>query len=395
MTDKGNAGAAGLVRHGAAALGLLATSRLRRTPFSDRVEAAGVKAYTVYNHVLLPVLFRSLEADYRHLKEHVQLWDVAAQRQVEIRGPDALRLVQWMTPRDLSRAIAGQCLYAPLVDEAGGVVNDPVVLKLADDRCWLSLADSDVLLWARGLASAGGFEVAIEEPDVWPLAVQGPKSDDLMAAVFGEAVRAIGFFRFARLPFRGHELIVARSGWSKQGGFEIYVDDAALGGDLWDALVEAGEPFDVGPGCPNMIERIEGGLLSYGGDMTLQHNPFECGLGKYCHLDRPTAFLGRQSLEAIAAAGIKRQIRGLMIDVPTLSPCVAPWPVRLAGEAVGQVTSAAFSPDAGCGVAIAMIDAAAWAIGEQVTVETPHGPADATVATLPFDLARPAGAVAS
>ncbi|HSG94426.1 MAG TPA: dimethylsulfoniopropionate demethylase, partial [Afifellaceae bacterium] len=351
MSDSVSVGMADTDRRGVAPVGLLTTSRIRRSPFADHVEAAGVKGYTVYNHMLLPLVYRSLEEDYRHLKEHVQLWDVAAQRQVEISGPDSGRLVQWMTPRDLSWAEIGQCFYAPLVDETGGMVNDPVILKLADDRFWLSLADSDVLLWARGLASAGGFDVAIAEPDVSPLAVQGPKSEDLMAAVFGEAVRAIGFFRFARLAFDGHDFVVARSGWSKQGGFEIYVDDATLAGDLWDTLLRAGAPFGVGPGCPNVIERIEGGLLSYGGDMTLEHNPFECGLGTYCHLDRPIAFLGRERLEAIQAAGIERQIRGLVIDVPSMPFCTTPWPVSRGGETVGQVTSAAFSPDAGRGLA--------------------------------------------
>jgi dimethylsulfoniopropionate demethylase len=208
---------------------LSVSHRTRRTPFSDRVEAAGVKAYTVYNHMLLPTVFRSVEEDYRHLKTHVQVWDVGCERQVEIAGPDAARLVQMMTPRDLGKAVVGQCLYAPLVDEAGGLVNDPVALKLAEDRFWLSIADSDVLLWAKGLALGGKLDVTVTEPDVWPLAVQGPKADTLMARLFGDSVREIGFFRFRRLPFQKHEMVVARSGWSKQGGFEIYLDRAELG----------------------------------------------------------------------------------------------------------------------------------------------------------------------
>jgi len=363
---------------------LAVNSRIRPTPYSERVEAAGVKGYTVYNHMLLPAVFRSLVDDYRHLKQHVQLWDVACERQVEIRGPDAARLVQTMTPRDLSRAARGRCLYAPLVDERGGLVNDPVVLKLADDRFWLSIADSDVLLWARGLALGFGYEVSVEEPDVSPLAVQGPKSDELMARVFGEAVRAIRFFRFEPLDFHGHPLLVARSGWSKQGGFEIYLDDSSLGLDLWDALWAAGEDLEVGPGCPNLIERIEGGLLSYGGDMDLDNNPFECGLDRYCNLDRPIEFLGREALARIAESGPARRVVGLRIDGQVLPSCRRHWPVQAGGESVGRVTSATVSPDLGCGIALAMLDRGQWTPGRRVEVATPDSVRAATVSALPF-----------
>jgi dimethylsulfoniopropionate demethylase len=360
--------------------------RTRSTPYTARVEAAGVKAYTVYNHTLLATEFRSLADDYRHLKRHVQLWDVSCERQIEARGPDAARLVQLMTPRDLSRASIGRCFYAPLVDETGGMVNDPVVLKLADDRFWLSIADSDVRLWARGLTWGLGLDVAIEELDVAPLAVQGPKSDELVARVFGESVHAIRFFRFDRLDFRGHPLVVARSGWSKQGGFEIYLDEPSLGLELWDALWAAGEDLEVGPGCPNVIERIEGGLLSYGRDMTRENNPFECGLDPYCNLDRPIEFISRGALERIAQAGPERRVMGLRIDARALPPCRREWPVHAGGLQVGRIASVAMSPDLGCGVAIAMLDRAHWTPGSRLEVMTPDGPRSATVSALPFEL---------
>ena len=363
---------------------LSVSRRTRRTPFSDRIEALGVKAYTVYNHTLLASVFRSLEEDYRHLKQHVQLWDVSCERQVEVYGPDAARLAQMMTPRDLSRAVAGQCLYAPLVDEAGGLVNDPVLLKLSDDRFWLSIADSDVLLWAKGLAVGLGLDVTLEEPPVTPLAVQGPKAEDLMARVFGEAVRSIRFFRFDWLPFRGRPLIVARSGWSKQGGFEIYLDDPALGVDLWDALWEAGQPFEVRPGCPNGIERIEGGLLSYGNDMSLANNPFECGLDRYCHLDRPIEFLGRKALEAVKAEGPQLLIRGISFEGETCPPCIEPWRVMAGPAWVGGLTSAAYSPDLASNIAIAMLHRGYWEPGTAVEVETPEGLRPGNVTELPF-----------
>ena len=191
---------------------LSASRRLRRTPFSDAVEAAGVSAYTIYNHMLLPTVFRSVEEDYRHLKKAVQVWDVSCERQIELRGPDSGRLMQLLTPRDLRPMLAGQCYYVPVVDETGGMLNDPVAVKLAEDRWWISIADSDLLFWVKALAYGYRLDVLVDEPDVSPLAVQGPRADDLMAAVFGDRVRDIRFFRVDRLEFEGRDLVVARSG---------------------------------------------------------------------------------------------------------------------------------------------------------------------------------------
>jgi dimethylsulfoniopropionate demethylase len=358
--------------------------RTRRTPFSAFNEAQGVKAYTVYNHMLLPTVCRSVEEDYWHLKEHVQIWDVACERQVEIAGPDAARLVQWMTPRDLRKVAVQQCVYAPLVDERGGIVNDPVIIRLDQERYWISIADSDVLLWAKGLAYGAGLDAAVREPEVWPLAVQGPKSDDLLGRVLGDEIRAIRFFRSAWLRFRDHPLLVARSGWSKQGGFEIYVDDRAMGRELVATLWEAGQPLNVRAGCPNLIERIEGGLLSYGNDMTLHNNPLECGLDKYCDLGGDLDFVGRDALENIKARGVSRRIVGLKIAAEALPDCVEPWSVIHTGEPIGQVTSAAISPFLRCGVAIAMLAHGHWRDGHAVVVEAPDGPRDATVCRLPI-----------
>jgi len=274
--------------------------RTRSTPFSRRVEAAGVKAYTIYNHMLLPTVFDSIEADYWHLCEQVQVWDVSCERQVEITGPDSQRLVQLMTPRDISRAAIGQGLYAPLCDENGRLINDPVVIKLTQDHWWVSIADSDVKLWAMGLASGYGLDVRISEADIWPLAVQGPKAEELVARVFGEDVRKIKFFRSLMLDFKGVEMMVARSGYSKQGGFEIYLNDAALAEPLWDELFRLGPDLQVRAGGPNLIERIESGLLSYGNDVTDAHTPFECGLDAYMDLDADIESLSLPALRAIA-----------------------------------------------------------------------------------------------
>jgi dimethylsulfoniopropionate demethylase len=353
--------------------------RLRRTPFSEGVEAAGVKAYTVYNHMLLPTVFRSVEEDYRHLKQAVQVWDVACERQVEVRGPDAGRLVQLLTPRDLRSVMPGQCLYVPVVDETGGMLNDPVAVKLSEDRWWISIADSDLLYWVKGLAYGYRLDVLIDEPDVSPLAVQGPKSDDLMAEVFGDQVREIRFFRFMPLEFQGRNLVVARSGYSKQGGFEIYVEGADIGMPLWNALMEAGKKMDVHAGCPNLIERIEGGLLSYGNDMTDDNTPHECGLGRFCNTQTAIGCIGRDALLRVASEGPVKQIRAIAIDGDPVPPCDRFWPLSANGKVVGRVSSATWSPDFNTNVAIGMVRMTHWDAGTAVTVETPAGPRSATV----------------
>jgi dimethylsulfoniopropionate demethylase len=351
---------------------IISSPRIRSTPFTERVEAEGVKAYTVYNHMLLASAFRSPEEDYWHLRRHVQIWDVSCERQVELRGLDAARLLQLMTPRDLGRVVPGQCVYAPLVDERGGMINDPVALKLAEDHYWVSIADSDVLLWARGLALGLDLEVRIEEPEVYPLAVQGPKAEDLMARVFGQEVRSIRFFRFSRLEFQGHPLVVARSGWSKQGGFEIYLDVPSLALPLWDRLWQAGADLEVGPGCPNLIERIEGGLLSYGSDMTRENNPFECGLDRYCKLDGPD-FIAKPALRKIQAEEPARLIRGIRFEGEPAPACRVPWALDAAGAFAGRVTSAAWSPRLETNIGLAMVERAFCDAGSEVTLALPDG----------------------
>lgn len=353
--------------------------RTRRTPFTDRVTAAGVSAYTVYNRMLLPTVFKSVVEDYRHLKTAVQVWDVACERQVEIRGPQAAELVQMLTPRDLSAMTIGQCYYTPMVDETGGMLNDPVTVKLDEDRYWVSIADSDLLFWVKGLAV--GYRLAVDafEPDVSPLAVQGPQADELVARVFGEEARSIRFFRYKRLAFNGVELVVARSGYSKQGGFEIYVEDGRHGEPLWDALFEAGRDLDVRAGCPNLIERIEAGLLSYGNDMTRANTPHECGLGRFCDTRSAIGCVGRDALLRVAREGPLKQIRYLEISGEAVPPCSEPWMVSAGGEPAGQVTSAAWSPDFGGNLAIGMIGRDFWDEGSQVDVATPSGPRAARV----------------
>lgn len=353
--------------------------RLRRTPFSDGVEAAGVAAYTVYNRMLLPTVFESVEADYRHLKTSVQIWDVSVERQIEVKGPDAGRLMQMLTPRDLRGMLAGQCYYVPIVDETGGMLNDPVAVKLAEDHYWISIADSDLLLWAKGIAYGYRLDVLVDEPDVSPLAIQGPKSDDLMARVFGEEIRNVRFFRFGWFDFEGVPMVIARSGYSKQGGFEIYMPDTELGMPLWNELMAAGEDLGVRAGCPNGIERIEGGLLSYGNDMTDDNTPHECGLGRFCNTQTAIGCVGRDALLRVSKEGPVKQVRAIAIDGDKVPSCDRAWSVFANGKKVGAVTSSAWSPDFETNVSIGMIRMTHWDEGTKVEVETPDGMRTATV----------------
>lgn len=345
--------------------------RVRQTPFTQGVEAAGVSSYTVYNHMLLPTVFESLEADYAHLKHHVQVWDVSCERQVSIKGADAAKLMRLISPRDISRMKDDQCYYIPCIDSRGGMLNDPVAVKRSENHFWLSLADSDLLLWLSGIATATGMDVEIDEPDVNPLAIQGPKAEALMARIFGPAVHDIRFFRYKVLPFKGAEFVVARSGWSKQGGFEVYVEGSQFGMPLWEALFKAGSDLNVRAGCPNQIERVESGLLSYGSDMGRQHTPFECGLGRFCN--SPDEFIGRKALEQEGKNGPSRLIRPIQIEPGETGPCCEPWPLYCDGEWAGQVTSAAWSPDFRVNVAIGMVEQEFWQPGRALQVETPAG----------------------
>ena len=289
--------------------------RLRSTPYTSRIEQQGVTAYSSYNHMLLPAAFGSIEDSYHHLKKNVQVWDVAGERQVEITGKDSAKLVQLMTCRDLSKSKDGRCYYCPIIDDRGGIINDPVVLRLNNNRWWISIADSDVILFAKGLAIGNRFDVQIFEPKVNIMAVQGPKSFKLMEKVFGEEITKLKFFGFDYFDFKGTKHLIAQSGWSKQGGYEIYVENIKSGLELYDHLFEIGKEFHVKPGCPNLIERIESALLSYGNDMDINDNPFECGFDKFVNLEADITFLGKEKLKKIKSEGIRKKLMGVKFDL--------------------------------------------------------------------------------
>ena len=368
--------------------GLNFSRRLRRTPFTSSVEKYGVKGFSVVNHALLPKAFStSIEEDYWHLRSAVQIWDVGVQRQVEIMGPDASKFVQYMTPRSLEKMKVGNCYYIPLIDENGGMVNDPVLLKHSETHYWLSIADSDVLLWAKGLAVGLKFNVSIKEPDVWPLAIQGPLAKDLLSEVFGDFINDIKFFKFSKIQFEGSTQIIARSGYSKQDGFEIYLQGFDLGERLWELLWEKGEKYNIAPGCPNLIDRIEAGLLSYGNEITLDTSPLEVGMEGFCNSDFSHDFVGKPALRELQEKGVIKKIKGIIFDVPPCPPCTQPWTLFNENKMkIGQITSAVFSPRIRKNIGLGLVNKPFWKNDTNVFIEIPKSKslAKGIVSSLPF-----------
>ena len=358
--------------------------RLRSTPYTSRIEKQGVTAYTVYNHMLLPAAFGSIEDSYHHLKKDVQVWDVAAERQVEILGKDSAKLVQLMTCRDLSKSQIGRCYYCPIIDDNGNLINDPVILKLAEDKWWISIADSDVIFFAKGLAAGNKFNVKISEPKVDIIAIQGPKSFSLMEKVFGKAITELKFFGFDYFDYKGTKHLIARSGWSKQGGFEVYVENTSSGQDLYDYLFEIGSEFNVKPGCPNLMERIESGLLSYGNDFDNDDNPFECGFEKYVNLDSDIVFLGKEKLKKIKSEGIKRKLMGVQIEANEINLTGSLKIMSDKGNLIGDLRSACYSPYFKKVIGIAMINEPFCKVSETGKLEIEGKILALKVCDLPF-----------
>lgn len=346
---------------------LTKSRRLRSTPFSSRIEQQGVKGYTVYNHMLLPTFFTTLEEEYKHLVEHVQIWDVSVQREIEISGTDSSKLIQLMTCRDLSNSKIGGCYYAPIVDSDGGLINDPLIYKLEEKKWRVCIADSDVALFAKGIASAKNFSVEIFEAKIDTLAVQGPKSFELMAKVFGEKIKNLKFFKFDFFDFNQNKFLISRSGYSKQGGFEIHIENTKAGIELYDHFFSIGEEFNLKPGAPNLIERIEGGLLSYGNDMDIDDNPLECGFDKYVNIDSDIAFLGKEKLKKIKEAGIKKKLMGVKIETNSASVFYE-IPIYNENILIGKLRSAGFSPKFKKVVGIAMIKKGFWNLGQKFQI---------------------------
>jgi len=359
-------------------------ARLKRSPYFEATQRAGCRGYTVYNHTLLPIGYDDPQAEYRKLLEDVTLWDVAVERNVEISGPDGARFAELLTPRDLSKCRVGEGRYVVLTDEAGGIVNDPVLLRLAEDRFWLACADSDVLLWAKGIARGSGLRVNLRELDVAPLQLQGPKSRPLAQALFGEQVLRLGYYCFLETRLDDIPLLVTRTGWSGELGYELYLLDPARGDALWERVMAAGRPYGIAPTGPSDIRRIEAGILNYGIDMTLENNPYEVGLGRLIDFAKPFDFVGREALQRIKDEGPQRRLVGLEISGAPLDLNMTRWPVRMGGRTAGTVTSAVHSPRMKKNIGYALVLAEHSAHDTRFEVDTPEGARTATVVPMPF-----------
>jgi len=360
-------------------------TQIRKSPYFDATVRWGAKAFSVYNHMYIPRDFGDPVENFWNLVNKATLSDVAVERQVEITGPDATRFTQMLTPRNLSQCAVGQCKYVLVTNAAGGILNDPVLLRLGENHFWLSLADSDVLMWAQGVAVNSGMDVEIREPDVSPLQLQGPRSGQIMQALFGEAVSDLRYYWLEEFELDGIPLIVSRTGWSSELGYEIYLRDGTRGDELWEKIMAAGQPFGLAPGHTSSIRRIEAGMLSYHSDMDIHTNPYELGLDRLVDLDMDADFVGKAALTRISREGVSRLQVGLEIESdPLAEPNNEYWPVNVSGQCVGQVTSAIYSPRLESNIALAMVHVDHGAIGTHVEVDMPGGVRSARVVPKPF-----------
>jgi glycine cleavage system aminomethyltransferase T len=360
-------------------------ARLRRSPYYEATQRHGPWGFTVYNHTLFPIGYDDLEAEYQALVDGVTVWDVAVERNVEIRGRDAFALANRLTPRDLAKCRVGQAKYVVITGEDGGIINDPVLLRLGENHFWLALADSDVLLWARGVAQGSGLDVTIVEPDVSPLQIQGPKAKAVVETLFGERVLELPYYHFLETELDGIPVIVTRTGWSAEVGYEVYLRDGSKGVALWERVMEAGRPHGIRPTGPSDIRRIEAGILNWGADITLEDTPYHVGLERLVDAKKTADYVGKDALARIRAEGVSRKLVGIEIGGEKIEMNAVPWPVLHDGRAVGRVTSAIYTPRLRKNIGYAMVPIERTALGTRLAVSIPEvGEREATVVERPF-----------
>ena len=360
-------------------------TQIRKSPYFDATVRWGAKAFSVYNHMNIPRDFGDPVQNFWNLVNDAILCDVAVERQVEITGPDAAKFMQMLTPRDLSNMSVGQCKYILITNADGGILYDPILLRLGENHFWISLADSDILLWAQGVSVHSGLKVNIREPDVSPLQLQGPKSGEVMKALFGKSIIDLKYYWFREVELDGIPLIASRTGWSSELGYELYLQDGSLGDDLWEKIMAAGTPFGLKPGHTSSIRRIEGGMLSYQADADINTNPYELGMEHMINPDMEAEFIGKDALLRIRKNGVSRKQVGLRIEcAPLKEPNTTFWKIRKNRKTVGKVTSAVYSPRLEQNIALAIVSAELSEIGNVVEVSMRSGTAQASIVETPF-----------
>ena len=360
-------------------------TQIRKSPYFDATVKWGATGFSVYNHMYIPRDFGNPEKNFWNLVNEAILCDVSVERQVEITGPDAFRFIQLLTPRDLSKFSIGQCKYVLITNAEGGILNDPVLLRLSENHFWLSLADSDVLLWAQGVAINSGLNVKIIEPDVSPLQLQGPNSGKIMEELFGETIVGLKYYWLRELKLNDIPLIVSRTGWSSELGYEIYLRDGSKGNELWEKIMSAGKKFGLKPGHTSSIRRIEGGMLSYHADADINTNPYELGLDRLVNTEIEVNFIGKEALKNIKQKGITRKQVGLILDCePLRGPNTTFWPISKDSKIIGKITSAVYSPRLKKNIALGIISIEATELGTTLDIEMSSKTIKGTIVEKPF-----------
>ncbi len=359
--------------------------RVRQSPYFEATKRYGVKSFTIYNHMFMPTGYTDPVDEYWSLVNDVTIWDVACERQIEITGPDASRFAQYLTPRNLSRCAPGQALYVLLTGPDGGIINDAVLLRLREDQYWISPGDGDVLLWAQGAALNSGMKVTITEPDVSPLQIGGPKSPQVLKTLFGDWALELKYYRLKETELKGIPVVLARTGWSGEISFEIYLRDGSRGDELWEMVIEAGKPHNIAPATPSTIRSVEGGILSYASDIRREDNPFTIGFDRLVDLEQPADFIGKEALKRIKAEGVRRRLVGVEIGgTPLLQSNPEFWPVLDGEKKIGHVTRCVRSPRLEKNIGFVNVPADKAAPGTRLTIDSPEGHRPATVVPVPF-----------
>ena len=359
--------------------------RVRKSPYFNSTIKYGATAFSVYNHMYMPVTYDGTLEDYKKLLDGVQLWDVGVERQVQIKGPDAESLAQFLTPRNIKNCSIGQAMYAPLTDFKGNLINDPVMLRVDEDCYWFSVSDGDLLLWAQAIAAGYKFEVEVDEPDVSPLQVQGPNSIKLMTKVFGDWINDLSFYRFKEINHEGIPMVIARMGYSKELCYELFLQDHSKGDELWEILWQAGQEFNISPGSPNIILRLEGGILSYLADIDRTNNPYEVGLDRMVDLDQDDDFIGKDALREICLKGPEKKLIGAEIHGDPLTIFNAEhWPVFINNKNVGSMNAMVYSPRLNKNICYTILDIEHATSGQEITISAPDSELKAVTVDLPW-----------
>ncbi len=357
----------------------------RRSPFFDATWRSGCTAYDVYNHMLLPAYFDDPVEEYWALLNDVVVWDVGVERTVEISGPDADRLVNMITCRDLTTCAVKQGKYMIVTAPDGGILNDPVLLHVGEQRWWMQLADSDAGMYALGVASQAGMNVQVSYPDAYPMQVQGAKAAKTVEKLVGPALYDLKYYWCDFFDIKDIPVLISRTGWTAVQGYEIDLLDPSRGDDLWNMVMAAGEEFNIRPTAPVEARRIEAGIMNYNSDMTHENNPFEIMGLEHLVEDQPQDYIGKEGLERIRREGVQRKLVGIEFEGHELRAELSWfWPVRKDGQVVGRVTDAIWSPRLEKNIGYVWVPAELASPGTVLEVESESGPLTGRTAAIPF-----------